>query len=122
MHLEEVPPELIRRLEAYPWPGNVRELRNVLERAALASPERVLKLAEPLRVDDKRAAKLAPASVDGETVLTLDELERRHIRVVLNLCHWQVAGSGGAAEMLGLNPNTLRSRMKKLGIVRPAAR
>jgi PAS domain S-box-containing protein len=122
VRLEEVPPELIRRLEAYPWPGNVRELKNVLERAALASPERVLRLAEPLRVDNIRAAKLAPASVDGNGVLTLDELERRHIRVVLDLCHGQIAGSGGAAELLGLHANTLRSRMKKLGVVNKTAR
>ena len=120
--LEEVPTELIRRLEAYPWPGNVRELKNVLERAALASPERVLGLAAPLRADNRRAAKLAPPSVDGNGVLTLDELERRHIRAVLKLCHGQIAGSGGAAEKLGLHANTLRSRMKKLEIVRPTAR
>ncbi len=121
VRLEEVPPEVLRRLEAYPWPGNVRELRNVVERAALASPGRVLKLADPLRLDDTQAAKLAPASKRGQGVLTLEEVERRHIRAVVKICDGQIAGSGGAAERLGLHANTLRSRMKKLGILRPAA-
>ena len=122
VRLEEVPPEVLRRLEAYPWPGNVRELRNVVERAALASRGRVLKLADPLRLDETQAAKLAPASVGADGVLTLEEVERRHIQAVVKLCDGQIAGSEGAAERLGLHANTLRSRMKKLGILRPAAR
>ncbi len=119
--VEEVPTEVLRRLKNHPWPGNVRELWHVVERAALASPQEVLRLAEPLRVNEAQAIKQAPASVDGNGVLTLDELERRHIRAVIDICHGQIAGAGGAAEKLGLHANTLRSRMKKLGVVRSAA-
>lgn len=95
-------------LTAYSWPGNVRELRNVIERAVIVSKGSVLEVGPiALEGDD-----------DGRS-MTLAAAERRHILEVLNLCGWRISGKKGAAELLGLKPSTLHSRMKKLGIKRP---
>jgi formate hydrogenlyase transcriptional activator len=108
-------------LQVHAWPGNVRELENVIERAAIVSRG---KWAEIL-VDDAKVADLEtsssvqPASAAGQR--TLDDLQREHIRVTLEGVQWRVEGRGGAAQVLGLNPNTLRSRMRKLGISRPGS-
>jgi DNA-binding NtrC family response regulator len=93
------------RLRNHPWPGNVRELRNVVERSMIVSQGRNLNLALPQ----------ADESVGGEA-LSLDEVQRCHIRKVLELVGGKISGAGGAAEVLGLKPNTLRSRMEKLGL------
>jgi formate hydrogenlyase transcriptional activator len=104
---------VLRALREYAWPGNVRELRNVLERAVLQSTDGVLRLPEPLEAARPAGASEAPAT---PAVSTLEELERVHIRATLERTRGRVNGTGGAAELLGINPNTLRSRMKKLGI------
>ena len=93
------------RLQNYPWPGNVRELRNVIERSMIISRGRTLTLALP---DTEE-------SVGGEA-LTLDEVQRRHILRVLEITGGKLSGKGGAADLLGVNATTLRSRMKKLGV------
>jgi formate hydrogenlyase transcriptional activator len=93
------------RLQNHPWPGNVRELRNVVERSMIVSRGRTLDLALPE----------ADESVGGES-LTLDEVQRRHIRGILELTGGKISGRGGAAEILGLKPTTLRSRMERLGM------
>jgi transcriptional regulator with GAF, ATPase, and Fis domain len=108
----EVPASVLRALVEYSWPGNVRELRNVLERAVLQSTDGVLRLPEPLEIAPARAAPSGP----GAATATLEEIERQHIRATLELTRGRVSGAGGAAELLGINPNTLRSRMKKLGV------
>jgi PAS domain S-box-containing protein len=114
--ISEIPAEVMRRLEAYQWPGNVRELQNVVERAVLTSTGGVLKLAEPLS-SDTGAHDTRPAESEiGGGLMTLDELDRRHIERVLASTGGKISGSGGAAEVLGLHANTLRYRMKKLGI------
>jgi chemotaxis protein methyltransferase CheR len=115
--IEEVPAELMRRFEGYDWPGNVRELQNVIERAVLVSSDRVLRLDEPLRRDD--ASDPQPEAARRQPRPTLDELQRDYIVEVLASCDGKVSGQGGAADVLGLHPNTLRSRMKKLGIAVP---
>jgi transcriptional regulator with GAF, ATPase, and Fis domain len=113
--ISEIPAEVMRRLDSYQWPGNVRELQNVIERAVLTSTGGVLKLAGPLLNDSGK-----PTSPDapemGEGLMTLDDLERRHIERVLASTRGKISGPGGAAEVLGLHANTLRYRMKKLGI------
>ena len=113
--IDQVPAEVMRRLQTYDWPGNVRELQNVVERAALTSTDEVLRLAEPLKSNSngKVATRETGLDVPG---LTLDEVERRYIIQVLEAVQGQVSGAGGAAEILGLHANTLRYRMKKLGI------
>jgi transcriptional regulator with GAF, ATPase, and Fis domain len=113
--IDEIPAEVLRRLRAYDWPGNVRELQNVMERAVLTTRDRVLRLAEPLKnaANEKVATRENGSDAPG---MTLDEVERRYIVRVLEATEGQISGAGGAAEILGLHANTLRYRMKKLGI------
>jgi formate hydrogenlyase transcriptional activator len=113
--ISEIPMEVMRRLEGYRWPGNVRELQNVIERAVLTSTGGVLKLPEPLLNDSGKPGSPDSPEV-GEGLMTLDDLERGHIERVLVSTRGKISGSGGAAEVLGLHANTLRYRMKKLGI------
>jgi formate hydrogenlyase transcriptional activator len=120
---ERLPAGVVIALESYDWPGNVRELQNVIERAAVISTDHVLRLPEDWQARSAgtniKASLLLtqPAAGEGDVQnISLLELERRHVLSVLGATHWKVEGVGGAAEILGLQPNTLRSRMKKLGI------
>ena len=104
----------IETLMAYGWPGNVRELENVIERAMILHPE------GPLQFDDLGASLLKQSEtgtrqVEGEA-LELDAVVKRHIQRVLSQAGGKIHGPGGAGELLGVNPNTLRYKMKKLGI------
>jgi formate hydrogenlyase transcriptional activator len=113
-----IPPKLadgaIEALMAYDWPGNVRELENVIERAM------ILHGGNPLRFDDLDLSSVesvkATASVPEDGTLELDALIKCHIQRVLKLTGGKIHGPGGAGEVLGVNPDTLRSRMKRLGI------
>lgn len=104
----------IDRLMAYHWPGNVRELENVIERALILSK------GQPLIFDDLSGGKsnnMSLIQVEPEDVpLKLDEFISSHIRRVLEMTKGKVHGKGGAAEVLGINPSTLRNRMNQLGI------
>jgi formate hydrogenlyase transcriptional activator len=112
----------IARLVAYRWPGNIRELENVIERAVILSNSPVLEIDEaflgPGAVVSQPAATGRGDAVgfDG----TLADGERRQIRAALRDANWVIEGAHGAAMRLGLHPNTLRSRMKRLGIRRDA--
>ena len=101
-------------LMAYDWPGNVRELENVIERAMILNKDK------PLSFDDLGLSSVKPnksaTSVPAEETLELDALIKDHIQRVLQLTGGKIHGPGGAGEVLGVNPGTLRSRMKKLGI------
>ena len=100
-------------LTNYDWPGNIRELRNVLERAVITCSGSSLKLPDQLR------SKVNNNSTDTfiETeILSLAEVERRHILLALKKTDWQISGLKGAARILKMNPSTLRSRIKKLGL------
>jgi transcriptional regulator with GAF, ATPase, and Fis domain len=117
--VEVVSQPTMERLVAYDWPGNIRELQNIIERAAVLSSGRVLELGPDLLPMGRPvgAASVRPeAPADG---VTLEEMERRHIREALERSRWVVEGPAGAAKALGLHPNTLRSRMSRLGITRP---
>lgn len=105
--IESIPRKGIETLRNYGWPGNVRELRNVIERAMIMSTGSILRIEMPKSIE----------AINGRSG-TLEEIEGRHIIDVLNSRGWRVSGKGGAAEILGLNPKTLESRMKKLGIQR----
>ncbi len=117
--------DCIRRLMSYSWPGNVRELQNVIERAVITSRGSRLDLDRAIPEEDAPAASnggagSGPAARTGQ-VFTLDEmknLERENILRALDSAGGRIYGEGGAAERLGMNPSTLRSRMKALGIKR----
>ena len=106
-----MPQTIVEALQRYAWPGNVRELENVIERAMIASTGDVLQL------DDSTTDARPGATAAGECS-TLDSVQRTHIEAVLERCGWRINGPSNAAERLGLHPNTLRFRMKKLGITR----
>jgi transcriptional regulator with GAF, ATPase, and Fis domain len=110
--IQRVPQLVMDTLSSYAWPGNVRELENVVERALILSPGPALRLDEPFPVTG--------AVTTGPLVERLDHVERAHLMQVLDRHGWRIDGRGHAAEALGLHPNTLRGRMKKLGIRRPA--
>ena len=105
--IESIPQKGVEALQAYPWPGNVRELRNVTERAMIITTGPVLHLDVP---------KIAQPGANQSG--TLEEVEKRHIIEALNTTGWRVSGKDGAAEILGINPKTLESRMQRLGIQR----
>jgi DNA-binding NtrC family response regulator len=107
--LGDVTPGSLQRLRRYPWPGNVRELENVLERACVLARGRVVELLDALPPS---------AGATGATPLQpLREVEAEHIRRVLAATHGVIQGPRGAARVLGLHPNTLRSRMERLGLL-----
>jgi transcriptional regulator with GAF, ATPase, and Fis domain len=107
--IEAIPQSVITALQAYDWPGNVRELENIIERTVIISKGNKLSLGEWL--------PKANSPVLSNT-FTLQENERRHIYKTLELVGWKVSGKTGAASILGINPKTLESRMKRLSIKR----
>jgi formate hydrogenlyase transcriptional activator len=110
-HLEGVSGATMERLLAYPWPGNVRELENILERAIILARGPLLEIDPAVLPTPPRPAAAAPQA-------SLEAVERDHILAVLGQTDGVIAGPRGAARILGLHANTLRSRMKKLGIHR----
>jgi PAS domain S-box-containing protein len=111
--IDGVSREAVRRLIAYPWPGNVRELENVLERAV------ILTTGPTLDLESDAELSTGPAAMAAELPApSLEAVERRHILAVLRQTQWVIEGPRGAAQILSLHPNTLRSRLKKLGITR----
>jgi PAS domain S-box-containing protein len=118
--IERVPGEAMERLVAYPWPGNVRELENVIERAVILSAGASLDLSGEILPGVEPGAGSAVQRPDprGDGTRSLEQVERDHIVTTLKQTGWRIDGPQGAARLLELNPNTLRSRMKKLGIQR----
>ena len=108
--IEEVPPDNMAALQRYSWPGNIRELRNAIERAMILASSPRLTIAIP-----------TPLSVARLPSLRLVDIQKDHIKKVLETSGWRVRGLGGAADRLGLRPTTLETRMAKLGLSRPRA-
>jgi PAS domain S-box-containing protein len=111
-------PEYLERLRRYEWPGNVRELQSVIERAVIAARDGRLNLDRALPESVRETA------ADGEpdrirTAQEFEELERRNVLRALDASGWKVSGKGGAADLLGMNPSTLLSRMKAFELKRP---
>ncbi len=109
--IRRIDAQTVNRLSAYSWPGNVRELENVIERLVIASKDHVLHLD-----DEIRSAECDDPGIDS--FKTMEEMEKEYILRVLKVTKWRISGKKGAALILGLNPNTLRGRMRKLKILR----
>jgi len=112
-------------LSRYDWPGNIRELQNVIERAVVLSRSSVLRLGRDLLPLSAEAAEInddivVPSCASNGVPHSLEQVEKRHILDVLTQTKWVIEGANGAAKILELHPNTLRSRMKKLGLDRNA--
>ena len=117
LQLSSIPtlaPNAYDQLLAHNWPGNVRELENAVERAIILTREGPLSFAD---LRPKEESKTAPVPESGEAILySLDQVTINHINRVLQVTNGRVEGKDGAAELLGINPGTLRGRMRKLGI------
>ena len=125
--IESVSEETLKRLSDYAWPGNIRELQNIIERAVILCSGSVFRLDQDLvpAVNTAETMKsqclptLPAVKADPSTPpITLEEAERQHILSVLEHAKGVIDGPNGAAKILDMHPNTLRSRMKKLGVQR----
>jgi transcriptional regulator with GAF, ATPase, and Fis domain len=114
-------PEVLERLKDYPWPGNVRELENLVERELIRSrgPNGNLVLAFEHFQWPKSSEATESVPEENSPLRNLDEAMSQHIRLALEQTRGKIYGPDGAAALLGINPNTLRSRMKKLRIILP---
>ncbi|MCB2199096.1 sigma 54-interacting transcriptional regulator [bacterium] len=109
----------ILQLQSYSWPGNVRELQNVIERAVILARGETLTFDFLPDIGLPKRVPVQPVEVASDEVVTEEEWNNRqrdNIRHALELSDWKIQGRDGAAELLGIKPTTLRSRMKALGI------
>jgi len=114
----------VAKLQNYDWPGNVRELRNVIERAVILARGGPLHFDLPVTdsAPTPTSSTTRPGVRDGHELLTEAEIQRRereNLLAVLETTGWKIKGPDGAAELIGLKPTTLLSRMKKMGLKRP---
>ena len=119
--IDDVAPDAMWRLLAYNWPGNVRELQNVIERAVIFARHDVLDIDSlpDLSASPSPVQINATAAADSVGPRTIAEVERWYVEQVLTETRWVIEGERGAARRLGLHPNTLRSRLKRWGVMRP---
>ena len=117
----KVRPDDMARLQAYTFDGNVRELENLIQRALIVSEGEYLEISLERPTERSGAMQGQNFPVTQEEVLTFEEMQRRHIESVLKITDGKVSGEDGAATLLGLNPQTLFSKMRKLGVNRQSA-
>ncbi len=110
-NIDQIPKSVMNELTNYDWPGNIRELEHVIERAIITTSGDSLHLTEQLSNGSDNA--------ESEVMKSHADMEHDHITRVLELTGWIIEGPKGAARILEIHPNTLRYRMKKLGIQRP---
>ncbi len=103
-----LPPAELLKLYEYPWPGNVRELQNMVEEAL------VLSAGGPLHFSPNEKPSIGPSA--PVLSMSFDAAQRHYFMQILKSCNGRIAGKGGAAEKAGMNPNTLRSKLQKLGV------
>jgi transcriptional regulator with GAF, ATPase, and Fis domain len=115
----------IAKLQNYHWPGSIRELRNVIERAVIISRGGALDFdlpaSEPALVSRPPARQESETELEFLTEAELQRRERENLLVILEKAHWKIMGRDGAAELLGVKPTTLMTRMKKIGLKRPVS-
>jgi transcriptional regulator with GAF, ATPase, and Fis domain len=118
----------VTKLQSYDWPGNVRELRNVIERAVILARGGVLEFDLPIAGQSAPAVRpsrgIEPPAASGTqpkflTEAELERFERDNLLLALEAAHWKIGGRDGAAELLGVKPTTLLSRMDKWGLKKP---
>jgi transcriptional regulator with GAF, ATPase, and Fis domain len=107
-----------QRLQQYDWPGNVRELQHVIERAIITSTGSRLNIELPLTKQPTQSADSVEIGSIIRTDAQIRQIEADNIRAALRVANGKVSGTGGAAEILGMRPTTLASRIKALGIAR----
>ena len=107
-HVEMIPVKTMELLMQHDWPGNIRELENTIERAIIISKGSKLELMNPFQ--------LGKDGIETQGFLTAQESEKAHLLKILEHTKWRISGPKGAASILNLQPTTLRSRIKKLGI------
>ncbi|MDT4332045.1 sigma-54-dependent Fis family transcriptional regulator [Methylomonas sp. MED-D] len=110
-----IPERLMSDMQSYIWPGNIRELQHIIERAVILTNGSQLANVECVHASGGAVQANAP-------IATLDDAERAHILRALDATSWRIAGNQGAAKILGVPSTTLRSRMERLGIVKPLPR
>ncbi len=110
----------VQKLQSHDWPGNVRELQNVIERAIITSRSGVLRFDLPQMAGrDRQDTGISAGRRKGQQILKDEQvkrLERENILAALEQTRWKISGTGSTAELLGLSPSTLRSRLKAMGI------
>ena len=111
-----ISPTAERALRDYAWPGNVRELKNIIAQAVLICTDQVI------RPEDIALPTIGRPGTNDAPMATLEDVGRQHILHVLEQTDWVIKGAKGAAQILGLHPATLHSRMKKWGIERRRGR
>ena len=105
--------DVLDQMLDYPWPGNVRELEHFIERSILMAKGTVI---TEVKLQKRTATKTNPDQTADDRIKTIEENERDYIVSVLKKCNGRIRGAGGAAEVMGLPPTTLHSKIKKLGI------
>lgn len=119
--MRSVSRDTMQLLVNYSWPGNVRELQNVIERGVVLSRGVVLRLGpDLLPIEDSHCDEEPAPSNEVDSPDSLTEVQRQHILRVLDRTGWRISGPSGAGDILNLHPNTLRSMIARLGIVRTA--
>ena len=109
-------------LQNYDWPGNIRELQNVIERAVIIAPANRLVLDLPKNPKSRNGVSQNPTVHASGPVLTFDDIkqfERQNILNALNSANWKIFGKNGAAELLGIPPTTLTTRIQRMGLKKP---
>lgn len=114
-NIRQLSPASIARLQTHTWPGNIRELKNVIERSVILCQYDTLDVDIPQQSPAGAKTHALPGHTEHNN---LNEVEKAHILKILNSTFWRVRGPGGAAELLGMKPTTLESKMARLGIKR----
>jgi transcriptional regulator with GAF, ATPase, and Fis domain len=105
-------PGTLDKMMQYHWPGNVRELQNLIERALIVSAGKPLEIHSDFAQEENSFRPIT-----GSRFLTLEELTRKHLQAALEQTNGRIEGEDGAARLLGLNPSTLRSKLRKFKIL-----